>query len=236
MKKETLVGLVLGLFIVCAVVLYIWYAYVSSGEAAKPKADDNSIAQQQKKMKDTNIIAVFSENPVPQTQQSSPAPSEEVASASVISAQVSMPKEWKLVSEENNKSTCDTSLASKIITYEKDTQSITIYENSNPSGCDGKKVGDVTVPFSFLEDGTISIQESESYIQCTKEQSKSCPKGDGKVTVFVMNRDPATKNDVKNPINKATYAFKIDDTSISPDFSKQVNELVNIVKSVTLMY
>ncbi|MCA9323885.1 hypothetical protein KC992_02165 [Candidatus Saccharibacteria bacterium] len=138
------------------------------------------------------------------------------------------PAGWQIKESKTDVSTCDPSKTQTITTYKKGSQTLAVYENADPSGCDGGTIGDVSVDFAFTENSLgIKTTRQAAYAQCTKEQNATCPKGDGKVTLFI-----SSKKQNKNPLNDRTYAFKVEDTSIQPDFNAQVNALLDVVDTV----
>lgn len=238
MTKETLTGLVLAITLAVGVGAY---SYITNDDslANNPAGISNEEITDNSKVNRTGVVSVLQEIPVTTSNESETdnngAPQVAGDTDEKTTLTISTPKEWKQITAAEPVKSCDPSLQGAKQTYEIGTKTITIYENSSPAGCDNKTIGDVDVTFVYGENGVINLQKKDTYVQCTKEQNSTCPKGDGKVTVFFTSRTSDNKVN-KNPLNYNSYAFSVVDSSIGANFNKQVGELVILIEKISFKY
>ncbi len=226
MTKETIAGLVLALTFLIGVVVYSIYKneVTTANRPVNLVSEVNSV---ESKVNSSGIVSVLTE--IPNTNNA-------VNSTDKTSTlTISTPEEWEPIDTIDEVKSCDPSQQAEVKSYISGTKTITIYENSTPSGCDNKTIGDVNVSFVYSKKGEFIVQKKDSYEQCTKAQNPTCPKGDGKATVFITSTNTENKEN-KNPITDNTYAFRIEDTSIADDFSKQIGELISLIEKISFRY
>ncbi len=219
-------------FVLLVAVLVFVVMSKSDGSKLPQTSVSENQSQPKKKVSDSDIVAVFSETPV-QSQITNAVPTDEADVAAASDTQqvkITLPDGWDIKSNDTKeKSDCDASKQQTVAVFENGDEKITAYENASPTGCDGKTIGDVNVTFEYQENGIIKVKRPSQFTQCIKEQNSTCPKGDGKVTVFVTSDTP-------NPLNGHTYAFRIDDTKLDADFDTQVTGLISHIDQITFSY
>lgn len=230
MKKQISVVLAVVLLVVGGSAIYLYVSNESSNERA-----DTDITQPRstkKTAKDSDVIATFSGGPVlgqtVTTEQDAQEDTQAVTEQK--SVKLFMPDGWNVMSSTTSEtSECDPTKPQTVAVYQKGDETITVYENATPAGCDNSTIGDVNLSFSYAENVSVKVDKSSGFAQCTKDQNSTCPKGDGKVTIFVTSEAP-------NPLNGNMYAFRIDDSKIDADFNAQVAGLVSHIDQITFGY
>lgn len=156
-----------------------------------------------------------------------------VPSASNKPYDLKLPNGWSKTSK-TDVASCEAEGEAKIDTYVRGSQTIILYENGHPGGCDLKGLADVYLDYDFTESAEgISIDVSK-IAQCTKEQSPDCPKGDGIVSVYIGNKESNNaKKLTKNAKTQKTYFFSITDTSVQPNFENQVKSLAALISEIS---
>ena len=147
-----------------------------------------------------------------------------------------LPAGWSLTGSDTQTSACDPTLQQTVETYANGQETLTVYINGSPAGCDNAVVADVYYDFNFTTDNSgITIDTSTVPPFCTKEDNPACPKGDGKVTVFVGNQsstDPSA--DERNEKTNKTYYFKIEDTGLEADLNAQAVSLARLAATIKI--
>jgi len=149
--------------------------------------------------------------------------------------QLDLPAGWALKTTETALNPCDDSEQEWVTTtYQNGTKTITVYENGLPSECDSPDVTDVFLPFEYTADGSgLSIDTDGTIVFCSLE-TPGCPKGDGRVSITIANEDPSAPTSYTiNPLNRNSYFFDILDTSVEADLDQQVEDLVDIVRTIS---
>jgi hypothetical protein len=140
---------------------------------------------------------------------------------------------WKKKSKSADKS-CVAGSKAVVDTYTRDSQTIIVYENTHPGGCDLSGVADVYLDYDFTETGDGIVVDTSKIKQCSKEENRDCPKGDGRVSVYIGNKESSdAKNLAANKITKKTYFFSITDTAVQPDFEKQARSLSKLIEKIS---
>lgn len=238
MSKETVYGIVVSSILFAGVAGYLFYGLRTTGNEQKAWLVDETTTAQGQKTNTSGIVSVLAQTQTPnQSNQAQDTEEPQVASATdeVKSLKIVFPKEWKKSEKSVSVASCDSTKKASTQTYTVGSKTIVMYENSTPAGCDNKTVGDTSGIFTYDEVGAVKVIKKDMYKQCTKQENPTCPKGDGKLTVFATSIDEK-KNEITNPFNKNTYAFRLEDTNIDPDFSKQVASLLGLIDQISFEY
>jgi len=140
---------------------------------------------------------------------------------------MNIPSGWKETAYEERVNNCtgSTGIESSQRTYTKGSQTLRVFENESPLGCEGEAVADLYLDFDFSADETsINPNVDVDLSLCTKEQNPACPKGDGKISLVIGN-ESAPNEPIKNTISLSYYYFAIDDTNLEPDQRAQIKNL-----------
>jgi hypothetical protein len=149
--------------------------------------------------------------------------------------EVNLPAGWTKKSEETVDNPCDGLEGKKLTTavYVNGQEELTIYENGSPNGCgEGSAVADVYLDFDYTSDNSYVLVKTDNVVFCDLSVP-NCPKGDGKVSLFIGNKDDADK-DIVNPDTKDSYFFSIVDTKLDSDTNAQAATLAKIVESIII--
>lgn len=146
------------------------------------------------------------------------------------------PDEWALTDTQQAENGCDPTLPQVVSTYQKDAVTLVVYENARPGGCASEVLGDIMVGFAYVAEGlAIESIRADEYVQCTIEQNPTCPRGDGRVTLFIESLNAETQQPQPHPITSQAYAFSMVDTTIGPNLNDQVNQLLDVIDLFTFV-
>lgn len=145
------------------------------------------------------------------------------------------PAGWTQKSIETVDNPCEPESNKKWTTavYVNDREQITIYENGNPNECSNGIVSDVYLDYDFTENEDSIVVYDENIVFCDLS-TPGCPKGDGKVSIFIANEidEPGQNMFEANSLNGNSYYFSILDTKVDPDLDNQVRTLVQLVELI----
>jgi hypothetical protein len=183
----------------------------------------------------TGIIAKFNQDGTLSTNNQSGETQEPQTQAAVsfssLPYTLPLPAGWAEIDSSANAIPCDGGEEVVTKTYKNGQETLIVYENSSPDGCAGTSIADVYLDYDFDTDGSKIIIDDSKISQCSKTDNSSCPKGDGKVSIFIGNEDPSGPNkQIKSTITNKSYFFSITDTKIDSDFTTQVKSLANLLK------
>ncbi len=183
------------------------------------------------------LVAAVNGLPTPQTQGATTTQEQEPEIAPGPNYTLEFPDGWIPEFNELKTNPCDPDSDEEWITttYKKGTQQITIYENALPNDCADNGVADVYLDFEYTSDlSGVVVPTGEGQISFCDLSTPGCPKGDGRVSVYIGNEDPEQPNTyIKNELNNNSYFFSILDTSVQSDLQAQVESLVEIVRDIT---
>jgi hypothetical protein len=116
-------------------------------------------------------------------------------------------------------------------TYTNQSQTIVVYTNTRPENCGGAQSADTYLDYDFTDNDAAILVRTDAITQCSKTDNPTCPKGDGKVSVFIGNQSAVDATvDTKNKLTDKTYSISIVDTNISGDFKTQVTALASLIQ------
>lgn len=142
-----------------------------------------------------------------------------------------LPSGWGLTNSDTKNDPCGGDSEWKTATYSNGAETIIVYENGNPNNCGGDKIADLYLDFDYVDsDSTIMVNDNIDLALCTKEENPACPKGDGKVSIFIGNE--ISGGYTVNKVNGNTYFFSIEDTEVENDIQAQVRSLANLVEVI----
>ena len=141
--------------------------------------------------------------------------------------QLTLPPQWTEVSSETLSNFCNTQRSVEKKTYSSGDIRLTTYRSGSPNECDAQAVGDTRLKLTRDSTGTNYKVDTSTIVQCTKEQTPACPKGDGKVTVYAHL-------DFEGDYPTSDYAFVIEETAKEADFATQVRRLAELIGSLKL--
>lgn len=184
---------------------------------------------------DTGVVAVLGANnqflndEIPITNQSAAAQATTPATTKEeqLTYSFNLPAEW-IASEPQP---CSGNTDAQSTTYTNQSRTVVIYENTRPTDCGGEQAADTYLDYDFSDDSASITVKTSVITQCNKQDEPACPKGDGKVSVFIGNESPTDKaTDVANTLTKKTYFLSMTDTIVSGTFASQVTELSSLSK------
>ncbi|MFT4532450.1 MAG: hypothetical protein ACI9T8_000473 [Candidatus Saccharimonadales bacterium] len=146
---------------------------------------------------------------------------------------IELPEGWDLTETNSVQNPCNPTETKLWVTnvYEKDNEVLTIYENGHPNGCSNEKVADVYLDFDYTFDNKSLLIDTSAVTFCGSS-TPTCPKGDGRVSIFVGNKTSEDENYELNLANENTYFFSILDTQVDSDLDKQVRDLVVLLELI----
>lgn len=214
-----------------AVIAYLVWSN-QSNVAVNTKPEQSSEGGKVAQLGDTNqfVAGASTETPSQQTQI------QETTTYSTEPFVMNLPAGWTTNGAQDSQNPCDPDQTQIITTYTNGSKTIEVFQNGSPTGCDGSTIGDVYYEYEFTtNDSALAIETGQSPVFCTKQDNPTCPKGDGKVTVFVGNKDAVEPNNfVKNSVTNNTYFFVMTDTSLSSDLNAQAATLASLAESITI--
>lgn len=147
-----------------------------------------------------------------------------------------LPAGWSQTNSVTDVNPCDPSLEQVIETYTSAQEILTLYVNGSPTGCDNSTIGDVYYDYDFNADGSkITVNTANNPPFCTKETNQTCPKGDGKVTVFIGNGSASDPNILeKSTVTGKTYYFSVVDSNLETDLGNQAATLAELVEALQI--
>ena len=203
-------------------------AYISvSGR--NETANNTTQTQELKVTQDGGTVAVLGQSqPRPETQGALP-----TATYSEEPYSFKLPAGWKQTNDNIQENPCGEGKEWKTSTYSNGPETVIVYENGTPGGCDESSKPDLYLDFDFINtDSAIKVNDEVDLTFCTKQQHPDCPKGDGKITLFVGNKKDDSEIHTINKVNGNTYFFKIDDTKIDGDLAAQTKSLVKLIELI----
>ena len=147
-----------------------------------------------------------------------------------------LPSGWEIIDTNEHENPCDPSIDEIVTTYKNGKETIEVFENGTPTGCDDNTIGDVFYEYNFSSDGSsITVDTAQQPKFCTKDQNPTCPKGDGKVTVFVGSyTDSQTGVLNKSDVTGKTYFFRIIDSGLENDLDAQGVALAELAATIQI--
>ena len=229
-KIKTVSVLVL---VVLAPLAYVVYNYLSVEPSKTTPSKPVSIVAAPA---NNQSIAVLGQQNTNNSATNTPSSEAEEVSGDTSSKEpykIELPAGWALVDTVTSPNPCDEKIEQKIDTYKNDKETLLIYENGDPRGCDNSVLADTYIDFDFSDDGkSLRLNDLEKLAFCTKEENPACPKGDGIVSIFIGNEDTNQGRYVKNKITGKTYYFSITDTKLDADLDTQVRSLASLVEAI----
>ncbi len=189
-------------------------AMLGQQQAAQPQVQAESITPQ----------------PV-ETPETKPVENEPPVDETIEPYDLKLPEGWKKKDSKDVEKSCVTGKDAIIDTYQKGAETIKVYENTRPGGCNGKTVADVDLAFTFNEDGEGLKVATGKIKQCSKDENELCPKGDGRVSVFISNLQESEL--ISNPKTGNGYFIEIVDTEVDASLETQVKKLAKLVQDIT---
>lgn len=179
---------------------------------------------------------VAGDNTTAQDSEQSATPAATEEEAANIPHSMNLPSGWTLSNTDTGASPCDPTLDQTIETYVNGSETLTVYVNGSAAGCDNNTIGDVYFDYNYTPDNSgISVDTTPVPPFCTKDQNPTCPKGDGKVTVFVGNQSSTDPNaDEPNPKTTKTYYFSIVDSALDADLDAQAASLGKLAEAIVI--
>ena len=232
--------IILGVVCIIGLVAIIAIVLVRRGTApSEPQPVAESVTTGRIANFSTNENAVAGANTEPTELPSAiPAEAEQPDTQSFSDAPMTMnlPVGWTQTGQQTLANECEPDITDTVTTFQNGDETITVYENGSPVGCDNSVIGDVYYDFNFARDGgSITVDTSTSPAFCTPEDSPTCPKGDGKVTVFVGNAEVSTPADfTRSSKTDKTYFFVIEDTGLEDDLLAQSKTLAQLAASIQI--
>ena len=215
---------------------FVWFGSPSKATVVSvSQGDGGQIAQ----LSDNQFVASArteqASTPVAQTQQEEVQPQTEPTLSDKPHV-MGLPARWTQTNSVTEANPCEPTLEQVTETYTNAQEVITLYVNGSPTGCDNAIVGDVYYDYDFSADGTsVTANTTNKPPFCTKETNPKCPKGDGKVTVFVGNGSASNPNTLeKNSLTGKTYYFTIVDSGLDADLDTQGATLAQLVESIQI--
>ena len=209
--------------------LYYFLNKPESKTTTNPNTSTNSLPS-------NGIIAQFNQNGTSNTnnqaEEAEEPQTQEAVSFSDLPYTLPLPDGWSEIESDTAAKSCTEGESVTTKTYKNGQETIVVYENGNPDGCTGTSVADVYLDYNFDTDNTKIIIDDSKITQCSKEDNPNCPKGDGKVSLFIGNEDPSDPSKLsKSSITNKSYYFSITDTKIDSDFTTQVKSLASLIKN-----
>jgi hypothetical protein len=145
-----------------------------------------------------------------------------------------LPAGWAQTDSKTELSPCGDGKQWKTDTYVNGAETLTVYENGHPGGCDKAIVVDTYLDFNFNADNTGLAVDTSIIKQCAKTENPACPVGDGVVDMLIGNASAADPSVAEpNSKNKNTYFFRLVDTKIDQNqFDAQVKGLAALVEAI----
>ena len=206
---------------------FAWQAAQSDGVKQRPLSTST----------EAGIVAVLGTDTSSSTPQSSSVEPQDQPLAisepeySGLPYELTLPDGWSEVGSDTKSDPCGGQAEWLTATYKKGQETLIVYENGHPNGCDGEGIADMYLDFNYTSDGAALMVDTTIIEQCTKEENPLCPKGDGRVSVYIGNVNEEDGYSV-NSVNGRTYFFSLTDTGIDPDFTAQVKSLAAIVEGI----
>lgn len=171
----------------------------------------------------------------PSTQQNNQTNQQsESAQTPVQPYEIQLPAGWTKTDSVSEDNKCNDGKVWITNTYTKETETLTIYENGHPGGCDKAIVVDTYLDFNFKPDSSGLVVDTTTIKQCSKADNPNCPIGDGVVDLLIGNvSKDNTDTAEKNAKNGNTYYFRLVDTKIDKDdFENQIKGLASLVQAI----
>ncbi len=227
------------LLVLLVAVIVVWFS--RSNIASEPTVRAGSVGEIARLSGDELVPSSSDNAPnmAPQTTSGTSSTDDVLGTQTELSSDpytMDLPSGWSKTSTKESQNPCDTSLTQTVTVYAKDKETITVYENGSPTGCDNNTIGDVFYGYDFSTDGkSIAVDTAINPPFCTKDQNATCPKGDGKVTVFVGNVSSSDPGElVKSSITGKTYYFTIVDSGLESNLDAQGASLAQLVESIQI--